>query len=69
MVYYHTLCESNLPYNFLCNLYKKLPIYYYAMLDRIYTVEASYFLRKTANLFEFGRLNKLFERKIEHIEK
>jgi len=39
------------------------------MLDKIYTVEASYFLRKTANLFEFGRLNKLFERKIEHIEK
>ena len=39
------------------------------MLDRIYTVEATYFLRKSASLFEFGRLNKLFERKIEHIEK
>lgn len=39
------------------------------MLNKIYTVEATYFMRKTASLFEFGRLNKLFERKIEHIDK
>jgi hypothetical protein len=39
------------------------------MLDKIYTVEAPYFLRKTAGMFDFGRLYKLFERKIESIEK
>jgi hypothetical protein len=31
-------------------IYKKLPIYYYAMLERIYTVEATFFLRKSAGL-------------------
>lgn len=50
-------------------IFKKLPIYYYAMLDKIYTVEATYFLRKTAGLFDFGRLYKLFERKLENVEK
>ena len=69
IIYYHTLCESNYPYNFLVGIFKKLPIYYYAMLDRIYTVEATFFLRKSAGLFDFGRLYKLFERKVENIEK
>ncbi len=69
MIYYHTLCDSNLPYHFLFNIYKKLPIYYYAMLDRIITVDVTYFVKKSASMFEFGRLNKLFERKMEHIEK
>lgn len=69
VIYYHTMCESNLPYHFLFNIYKKLPIYYYAMLDKIYTVDVTYFVKKSASMFEFGRLNKLFERKMEHIEK
>lgn len=69
IIYYHSLCESNYPYNFLIGIYKKLPIYYYAMLDKIYTVEANFFLRKSAGLLEFGRLYKLFERKMENIEK
>lgn len=69
IVYHHSLCDSNYPYNFLVGIFKKLPLYYYAMLDRIYTVEATYFLRKTAGLFDFGRLYKLFERKLESIEK
>jgi hypothetical protein len=60
IVYHHSLCESNYPYNFLVGIFKKLPIPYYAMLDKIYTVEATYFLRKAAGLFDFGRLYKLF---------
>jgi len=69
IIYYHTLCESNYPYDFLVTIFKKLPIYYYAMLDKLYTVGATYFLRKAAGLFDFGRLFKLFERKQENIEK
>jgi hypothetical protein len=69
IVYHHALCDTSYPYNFLVAIFKKLPIYYYAMLDKIYTVEATYFLRKTAGLFDFGRLYKLFERKLENIEK
>jgi hypothetical protein len=41
-------------------IFKKLPVYYYAMLDRIYVVGAPFFLRKSAGLFDFGRLYKLF---------
>jgi hypothetical protein len=69
IIYHHALCDSSYPYNFLVAIFKKLPIYYYAMLDKIYTVEATYFLRKTAGLFDFGRLYKLFERKLENVEK
>jgi hypothetical protein len=69
IIYFHTLCDSNYPYNFLVTIFKKLPIYYYAMLDKLYTVGAPYFLRKSAGLFDFGRLYKLFERKLENIEK
>ena len=69
IIYHHALCDSSYPYNFLVAIFKKLPIYYYAMLDRIYTVESTYFLRKTAGLFDFGRLYKLFERKLENVEK
>ena len=39
------------------------------MLDKIYTVGSTYFIRKSAGLFDFGRLYKLFERKLENIEK
>jgi hypothetical protein len=69
LIFYHTLCESNYPYNFLVTIFKKLPIYYYAMLDTLYTVGTTFFLRKSAGLLEFGRLFKLFERKQENIEK
>ena len=69
IVYYHCLCESSMPYNFLAVVFKKLPMYYYAMLDKIYTIEASFFVRKSLGLFDFGRLFKLFERKFEHVEK
>ena len=60
IIYYHSLCESSLPYNFLVLMFKKLPMYYYAMLDKLYTIEATFFLRKSAGLFEYGRLFKLF---------
>lgn len=60
IVYYHTLCEENYPYHFLVGIFKKLPIYYYAMLDKIYAVGTTFFLRKSAGLFDFGRLYKLF---------
>lgn len=69
IIYHHSLCDSSYPYNFLVGIFKKLPVYYYAMLDKICTVEATYFLRKTAGFFDFGRLYKLFERKLENIEK
>jgi len=64
IIYYHCLCDSNYPYHFLVGIFKKLPIYYYAMLDKIYTVEPTFFLRTSAGLFDFGRLYKLFDRKI-----
>jgi hypothetical protein len=60
IVYFHTLCDSSYPYTFLTTIFKKLPIYYYAMLDKLYTVGATFFVRKTANMFDFSRLNKLF---------
>ena len=53
---------------FLRDTFKRLPIQYYALLDKFYVVESTFFLRN-ANLFEFGRLNKLFNRRIVHIEK
>ena len=69
IIYYHSLCDSSVPYDFLTLAFKKLPIYYYAMLDKIYTIEAGFFVRKSAGMFDFGRLQKLFDRKLEHIEK
>ena len=62
IIYYHSLCDSSVPYDFLTLAFKKLPIYYYAMLDKIYTIEAGFFVRKSAGMFDFGRLQKLFDR-------
>ena len=63
------MCESNYPYTFLATIFKKLPIYYYAMLDKLWTVGTTFFVRKSASMFDFTRLNKLFERKLENIDK
>ena len=60
IIYYHTLCESNIPYCFLATIFKKLPIYYYAMLDKIWAVGTTFFVRKSASFMDFTRLNKLF---------
>ena len=38
MIYYSGLTESNDPFIFLRNAYKKLPIQYYALLDKFYAV-------------------------------
>lgn len=68
IIYYNGLTESNEPFAFLRNIYRKLPIQYYALLDKFYVVETN-FLAKNLDLFEFGRLNKLFNRRLVHIEK
>lgn len=39
------------------------------MLDKCYCVGSTFFVRKSAGLFDFTRLYKLFERKNEVIEK
>lgn len=69
IVYYHCLAESNYPYNFLKGIFKKLPLPYYAMLDRLAIIESSFAIRNTAGFFDFGRLYKLYTRKIEYVDK
>lgn len=62
------MSASVTPFVFIRDIYKKLPIQYYALLDKIYVVESSFFLRN-AGMFEFGRLYKLYSRRLFFVEK
>lgn len=64
IIYYHCLSDSLYPYTFLKSIYKKLPLFYHAMLEKIYVVESTFMLRNASGLFDFGRIHKLFMRKV-----
>lgn len=68
MVYYHSMSASLAPFIFIRDSFKKLPIQYYALLEKIYVVEAG-FLLKNAGMFEFGRLYKLYSRRLHFVER
>lgn len=68
VVYFHSMSNSISTFLFIKDCFKKLPIQYYAMLDKIYVVESSFLLR-SAGVFEFGRLYKLYNRRLVFVEK
>ena len=47
-------------------MYKTLPIMYYSKLERIYVVSPSLSV-KSLDWIVFGRLNKLFSRRLEFV--
>jgi hypothetical protein len=62
------MSNSSDPFIFIRDSYKKLPILYYALLDKIYVVDGDFFIR-TAGMLSFGRLYKLYSKRIVYIEK
>lgn len=68
IVYFHSMSNSISPFLFIKDTFKKLPIQYYALVDKIYVVESSFILRN-AGLLEFGRLYKLYNRRLVYVEK
>lgn len=60
--------SSLAPFVLIRDSFKKLPIQYYALLDKIYVVEPNFLLRN-AGVFEFGRLYKLYSRRLCFVEK
>lgn len=38
VIYYHSMATSLTPFVFIRDMFKKLPIQYYALLDKIYVV-------------------------------
>lgn len=66
MVFFNCLCNSNDSFSAFKSMYKTLPIMYYAKLDRIYVVSPSLSV-KSLDWIVFGRLNKLFSRRLEFV--
>ena len=66
IVYFHSMSNTLNTFLFLKDIFKKLPIQYYALLDKIYVVESSFLLRN-AGMFEFGRLYKLYSRRLVYV--
>jgi hypothetical protein len=71
VIYFHNPATSTsiTPFLFLRDSYKKLPIQYYALLDKIYAVGTNFLAKNAAKLFEFGRLFKLYSRRIVYLER
>lgn len=68
IIYFHSMSNTIDTFLFIRDSFKKLPIQYYALLDKIYVVESSFLLRNTG-VFEFGRLYKLYSRHLVFVEK
>lgn len=68
LIYYHSMATNLSPFVFIRDMFKKLPIPYYALLEKMYVVESSFLIRN-AGAFEFGRLYKLYSRRIVFVEK
>jgi hypothetical protein len=62
------MSNSSEPFTFIRDSYKKLPILYYALLDKIYVVDGDFFV-KNSGILSFGRLYKLYARRIVYVEK
>lgn len=66
VIYYHSMTNSSDSFNFIRDSYKKLPILYYVLLDKIYVVSGNIFI-KAAGLLSFGRLYKLYAKRIIYV--
>ena len=67
MVFFNTLCNSNESFSAFKSMYKTLPIMYYSKLDKIFVVNPSLSV-KSLDWIVFGRLNKLFSKRLEFVE-
>lgn len=45
IVYFHSMSNKITTFLFIKDIFKKLPIQYYALVDKIYVVESSFLLR------------------------
>lgn len=63
VVFFNCLCNSNDSFSAFKSMYKTLPIMYYSKLEKIYVVSPSLSV-KSLDWIVFGRLNKLFSRRL-----
>ncbi len=62
------MSESTFPFSFLNETFKKLPLFYYALLDKIYVVEPNFLVKNTVGILDFGRLHKIFTKRLLYVD-